>query len=74
METKKFKKANQQPFFKEFVLEYLGDMASFNENLLKNNILNGLDLGENKLLLCATETKTIKDMEAYLKVLEGENV
>ncbi len=74
LETKKFKKVTNQPFFKEFVLEYLGNVDVLNKQLLDTNILNGLNLGDNKLLLCATETKTLKEINEYLKVLEVQNV
>lgn len=74
LESKKFKKVSNNPFFKEFVLQYLGDINKLDEQLLNNNILNGLNLGDNKLLLCATEARTLKDINNYLQVLEVQNV
>ncbi|HHX79125.1 MAG TPA: aminomethyl-transferring glycine dehydrogenase subunit GcvPA [Acholeplasmataceae bacterium] len=74
LQTKKFKKTNNQPFFKEFVLEYLGNIEKLNKNLLENNILNGLSIGDNKLLLCATETKTLQEIDDYIAILEVQNV
>ncbi|MFA6375537.1 MAG: aminomethyl-transferring glycine dehydrogenase subunit GcvPA [Bacilli bacterium] len=74
LKTKKFIKVSNHPFFKEFVLEYLGDIDKLNQELLNNNILNGLNIGNNKLLLCATETKTVKEINDYLNVLEALNV
>ena len=74
LQTKKFKKASNKPFFKEFVLEYLGDIEQLNKDLLENNILNGLNIGDNKLLLCATETKTLKEIDDYIAILEVQNV
>ena len=74
LQTKKFKKTNNQPFFKEFVLEYLGNIEKLNKNLLENNILNGLSIGNNKLLLCATETKTLQEIDDYIAILEVQNV
>ena len=74
LQTKKFKKTNNQPFFKEFVLEYLGNIEKLNKNLLENNILNGLSIGDNKLLLCTTETKTLQEIDDYIAILEVQNV
>lgn len=71
--TAKFNK----PFFKEFVVTSDLSPQNINDELLKNNILGGYDLGkdypqyENSLLYCVTEKRTKSEIDGLVKVLEG---
>lgn len=64
-----FKNTNNHPFFKEFVLEYDGDVKALNEKLLENGILGGLELEGNKVLLCATETKSKLEIDEFVRLV-----
>ena len=65
------------PFFNEFVLECPVPAKKIVQKLEKKNISAGYALGkdfkgmENCLLVCATETKTAADLQAYADALGG---
>jgi glycine dehydrogenase subunit 1 len=58
------------PFFHEVALELDRPVAPLLTSLAERDILGGFDLtstvGRNALLVCATETKTEADIEAYV--------
>lgn len=51
-------------FFNEFVLK-VSDADAFLSNLKDNNILGGIKLGENRVLVCVTEMNTLEEICAY---------
>lgn len=55
-------------FFNEFVLE-VNNADEFLSKLKSNNILGGLKLDDNKILVCATEMNTEKEIEEYVKLV-----
>lgn len=61
--------AYAQPFFHEFVIETEVSPAKINQELLKDNIIGGLDLSrfypelDHHLLFCVTETKSKADID-----------
>lgn len=55
-------------FFNEFVLE-VNNADEFLSKLKSNNILGGLKLDDNKILVCATETNTEEEIEEYVKLV-----
>jgi glycine dehydrogenase subunit 1 len=65
------------PRFHEVVLRLDRPVGPVLESLAANNILGGLDLTKdypelgNTLLVCATETKTDADLEAYTAALDN---
>ncbi len=65
------------PFFNEFVLECPKAAKQIIKALAKKGITAGYDLGlvskdlKNCLLICATETKTPRDIETYAAALGG---
>jgi glycine dehydrogenase subunit 1 len=71
------KKAFASPAFHETVLQLELPVADVLKSLAANNVLGGYNLGEhypelgNAILVCATETKTAADIEAYASELEG---
>jgi glycine dehydrogenase subunit 1 len=69
-----FKKVSEKPFFKEFVLEFNGKTAELNEFLLKENILGGFAIDNNKMLLCATEVRTKKEIDEFVRLVGEINV
>lgn len=77
LKIKGFKKVTNHEFFNEFVIYYDGDIDKLNSELLKNDILGGLNLSKvsnelkNHLLLCVTYTKTKEELDNFLKVVRG---
>ena len=69
-----FKQVSKKPFFKEFVIEFNGKTKGLNEFLLKENILGGLAIEENKTLLCATEVRTKKEIDEFVRLVGEFNV
>ena len=55
-------------FFNEFVLE-VNNADDFLSKLKSNNILGGLKLDDNKILVCATEMNTEEEIEEYVKLV-----
>jgi glycine cleavage system pyridoxal-binding protein P len=45
-----------------------GSAEKISSNLLKNGILGGLNLGEDKILICCTEMNTVQDIESFISV------
>jgi glycine dehydrogenase subunit 1 len=56
-------------FFNEFTIELNQDSFAVNKKLLARNIVGGLALKDNKLLVAATELTSDKDMEIFAKEL-----
>lgn len=55
-------------FFNEFVLE-VNNTDEFLSKLKSNNILGGLKLDDNKILVCTTEMNTEEEIEEYVKLV-----
>lgn len=75
-ESGKFKPMFNKPFFNEFALTSDIDSSKVNEDLLKNKILGGYELGkeyselDKGLLLCVTEKRTKDEIDNLAKVME----
>ena len=73
----KYKLKFDRPFFNEFVLECPTPAAKIIKAAAKKGFLAGYDLGradknlKNCLLVCATETKTRKDLEDFASFMRG---
>ena len=66
-----FKALNKKPFYNEFIIRApVGTSKKIFSNLLKNGILGGLDLGEDKMLICCTEKNTVQDIESFISVIK----
>ncbi len=57
-------------FFNEFTIELSKNSSEVNKKLLAKNIIGGLALDGNKLLIAATELTSENDMEIFAKSLE----
>lgn len=55
-------------FFNEFVIE-VSDADEFLNKLKEQNILGGIKLGKNRILVCATEMNTEDDILAYVEAV-----
>jgi glycine dehydrogenase subunit 1 len=67
-----FKPLNKKPFYNEFIMEApRGSTEAISSKLLQNGILGGLDLSEDKMLICCTEMNTVQDIESFISVTKG---
>lgn len=70
------KQVFQHPFFHEVVISIDKPVAEILEKLAQHGILGGYDLSKNypelgnAMLICVTETKSLHDIDNYVKVLE----
>ena len=66
--AKKGIKTLNQNFYNEFVIE-VPDSDKFLEKLKENNILGGIKLDKNKILVTATEMNTDEEIDKYVSVI-----
>jgi glycine dehydrogenase subunit 1 len=65
------KPLSSKPFYNEFVLQAPPGVGTrILSNLLQNSILGGLDLGEDKMLICCTETNQVEDIVSYASIVK----
>jgi glycine dehydrogenase subunit 1 len=65
------KSLNSKPFYNEFVLQAPPGMGTrILSNLLQNGILGGLDLGEDKILICCTEMNQVEDILSFASIVK----
>ncbi|MDY0029949.1 MAG: aminomethyl-transferring glycine dehydrogenase subunit GcvPA [Pseudobdellovibrionaceae bacterium] len=57
-------------FFNEFVIELSGPVSGIHKNLLDKNIIPGLPLNGNRMLVTATEMTTDADIKSLVMALE----
>ena len=66
-----------KPFFKEFALVADADVKKINEELLKNGILGGFELGKdyseygNGVLIAVTEKRTKEEIDELVRIMEA---
>ena len=66
-----FDALNKKPFYNEFIMKAPeGSSEKISSNLLKNGILGGLNLPEDKILICCTEMNTVQDIESFISVVK----
>jgi glycine dehydrogenase subunit 1 len=66
-----FKALNKKPFYNEFIMKAPEGRSKYIfSNLLKNGILGGLNLAEDKILICCTEMNTVQDIECFISVIK----
>ncbi len=70
LKTNRFFSCSTKPFFKEFIVKTNINISGLNKYLLKNEILGGLDLGDGKYLLCATEVRTKNEIDQFISLVE----
>ncbi|MBI2654103.1 aminomethyl-transferring glycine dehydrogenase subunit GcvPA [Candidatus Woesearchaeota archaeon] len=77
MENAGIKRVFTAPFYNEFVVE-VKDLKKASENLIKNGILPGLDLGKfypehkNRMLFCITEMHTKEQVDELVGALSSD--
>jgi len=65
-----FEPLNKKPFYNEFLVKTSGSSESIISELLEHNILGGLNLEENRILVCCTEQNSIQDIEDYVSLVK----
>lgn len=76
LETGKFEKVFDAPFYKEFALKAKKTVCELNKKLFENGIIGGFDLGkyypelENVIMFAVTEKRTKEEIDKLCKVLE----
>lgn len=68
-QLKQFKNPSKQPFFKEFVVHYDGDAKKLHQYLVEKGILGGVVLDDSHLLLCASEKRTKKEIDDFVRIV-----
>ena len=70
-----FEALNKKPFYNEFIMKApSGSLETISSNLLKNGILGGLNLAEDKILICCTEMNSVQDIESYVSIIKETTV
>ncbi|MBE0700400.1 MAG: aminomethyl-transferring glycine dehydrogenase subunit GcvPA [Acholeplasmataceae bacterium] len=72
LKTGQFSVVYDSPFFKEFVLKAKFDVLKFEKDLLEQNILGPLHLGDNHLLFAVTEKRTIAEIERLIETVVSQ--
>ena len=67
LETKKFEKVYDKPFFKEFVLKANFNVEKFNSYLLDQGILGPLQIKDDQLLFAVTEKRTKAELDLLIE-------
>ena len=57
-------------FFNEFVLE-VNSSDNFIKRMKENNILAGIKIADNKILVCATEINTKEEIDRYIEIAQN---
>ena len=66
-----FESLNTNPFYNEFLVKSPKPTEKIISDLLENNIFGGLELGDDKLLICCTEKNSLQDIDSYVSVLNN---
>lgn len=64
-----FKPLNKKPFYNEFIIKTPKPSGEIISALLKKGIIGGLELGDDMMLICCTETNTIQDIESFVSTV-----
>jgi glycine dehydrogenase subunit 1 len=76
IKSSKFTQVHNQPFFKEFVVKYEGDVDELNKKLAEKGYLGGLNLGtydeklNGQILIAVTEKRTKEEIDTFVKLME----
>jgi len=60
-----------KPFLNEFLLEIDGDLDAFFARSIDNGLLPGIKIGDNCLLIAATEMQTREDADRLVEIYKG---
>jgi len=65
-----FKALNEKYFYNEFCVKTPKDASKIFSQLLEQNIVGGLVVDDEKMIVCCTEKNSTADINAYLKALK----
>jgi glycine dehydrogenase subunit 1 len=66
LSTLGFQLQNNLPFYNEFLVKTPKHSKEILANLVKRGICGGLELGEDRLLICCTEMNTVEDIDDFV--------
>ena len=69
--TGHFQLVYNQPFFNEFLVHFVQPVDKLMEWWQKNNILGGLKVADDKLLIAVTEKRTKEDIDRMVNLLDS---
>lgn len=69
--TGKFSMAFDQPFFNEFAVKCTAPAQKVLEILLSHNILGGVRIDDDMLLICVTEQRTKEEMDKFVEIVDN---
>jgi glycine dehydrogenase subunit 1 len=61
-----FEVLNKKPFYNEFLVRTPKSSKKITSALFKKGILGGMELGDDKMLICCTEMNTVQDIESFV--------
>ena len=64
-----FESLNTNPFYNEFLVKSPKPTEKIISNLMGKNIFGGLELGDDKILICCTEKNSLDDIDSYVSVV-----
>ena len=64
-----FELINTNPFYNEFLVKSPKPTEKIIADLMECNILGGIDLGDNKLLISCTEKNSLQDIDSYISMV-----
>jgi glycine dehydrogenase subunit 1 len=67
-----FQTLNNSPFYNEFLMKTPTPSNTILASLAKNGICGGLDLREDRLLICCTEMNTVQDIDDFVSVVSHD--
>ena len=72
LEQVNFRNLNTKPFYNEFVVKVPGSAEALAARLLKKGFLGGVNLAEDKLLICCTEMNSVQDIDDFVSIAAGD--
>ena len=72
LEQVNFRNLNTKPFYNEFVVKGPGSAEALAARLIKKGFLGGVNLAEDKLLICCTEMNSVQDIDDFVSIAAGD--
>jgi glycine dehydrogenase subunit 1 len=64
-----FDTINTNPFYNEFLVKSPRASEKVIAGLMECGIFGGIDVGDNKLLVCCTEKNSLQDIDSYISAV-----
>jgi glycine dehydrogenase subunit 1 len=69
LRKKGFDIINTNPFYNEFLVKSPKSSEKIIADLMECDIFGGIDVGDNKLLVCCTEKNSLQDIDLYISAV-----